>query len=309
MYDLIIVGAGPAGITAAIYALRAGLDILVLEKEFYGGKMNYTNNISNYPGFIDISGVELSEKMFENAKSLNVKFEYAEIVDSKLDGDVKILISSSGKEYESCAVIIATGLKTRNLQCKGEEKLKGKGVSYCATCDGFFFKDKRVAVVGGGNTAIEDAVYLAGICQKVFMIVRKNFLRGNQILEENLKHNDKIQIIFNSIIKEILGENKVEKILIESNGEFSYLDVNAVFVAIGQEPISGAFSEIDSNKFGYFLSNEECETNLDGVFVAGDCREKSLRQIVTATSDGAISASKVIKFIKKMKKKLMISKV
>lgn len=302
MNDLIIVGGGPAGISAAVYALRAGIDTLILEREFYGGKMNYTNEISNYPGFINISGIKLAENMFNCAKNLGVNFEYADIISSNLSNDIKVLISSNGKEYLCKSLIIATGLKTRYLKCKGEEKFKGLGVSYCATCDGFFFKNKKVIVVGGGNTALEDALYLSGICKEVILVVRKKFFRGDKILSDSLKNHDNIKIMFETVIIEILGDKKVKKVILNNkNNEKKEILIDAVFIAIGQEPANNAFSEISSNNLGYFSSDESCITNIEGVYVAGDCREKNLRQIVTAVSDGAVAATESVKFIKNYK--------
>ena len=306
LHDIIIVGAGPAGISASIYALRAGLDVLVVEREFYGGKMNYTDQIANYPGFVKIPGNKLSENMFKCAENLGVNIEYSDVVSSNLSDIIKKITTSNGTEYQSLSVIIATGLKNRELQCKGEKKLTGKGVSYCAFCDGFLFKNKNVVVVGGGNSALEDAIYLSGICNKVTILVRKNVLRADQILQEHVKNIDKIEIMFETQISEIVGSDKVEKVILNSNGNTSDFSTDAVFVAIGQEPSNVAFDEISSNKFGYFISDENCSTNLDGVYVAGDCRKKDLRQIVTAVSDGAIAATQAIKYVKKVKNKISV---
>ena len=301
MHDLIIVGGGPAGISAAIYALRAGIDTLILERDFYGGKMNYTSEIANYPGFVNIKGVKLAENMFECAKNLGVNFEYSDIISSNLSDSVKMLVSSNGKEYLCKSVIIATGLKTRSLKCKGEEKFKGRGVSYCATCDGFFFKDKKVIVVGGGNTALEDTIYLSGICKEVILAVRKKYFKGEKILSDSLKNHDNIKVMFETAVDEILGDKKVEKVVLNKNNKKEEIFTDAVFIAIGQEPENSAFSEVTSNDLGYFSSDESCITNIEGVYVAGDCREKTLRQIVTAVSDGAIAATAAVKFIKNYK--------
>ncbi len=301
MHDLIIVGGGPAGISAAIYALRAGIDTLILERDFYGGKMNYTSEIANYPGFVNIKGVELAENMFECAKNLGVNFEYSDIISSNLSDSVKMLVSSNGKEYLCKSVIIATGLKTRSLKCKGEEKFKGRGVSYCATCDGFFFKDQKVIVVGGGNTALEDTIYLSGICKEVILAVRKKYFKGEKILSDSLKNHDNIKVMFETAVDEILGDKKVEKVVLNKNNKKEEIFTDAVFIAIGQEPENSAFSEVTSNDLGYFSSDESCITNIEGVYVAGDCREKTLRQIVTAVSDGAIAATAAVKFIKNYK--------
>ena len=306
VYDLIIVGAGPAGIAASIYALRAGLNVIVIEREFYGGKMNYTDHIANYPGFVNISGNELSENMFSCAKNLDVNIEYNDVINSSLSDTVKIVTTSREIDYQSLSLIVATGLKNKDLKCKGEKEFSGKGVSYCAFCDGFLFKDKNVVVVGGGNSALEDAIYLSGICRKVTLLVRKNYLRADQILQDHIKNNNKIDIMFETQIDEIAGSDKVEKVILNSNNKLFDFNTDAVFIAIGQEPASSAFSEISSNR-GYFMSNENCSTNLDGVYVAGDCREKQLRQIVTAVSDGAIAASQAIKYVKKIKREIYIT--
>ncbi|MCL2311094.1 MAG: FAD-dependent oxidoreductase [Firmicutes bacterium] len=294
MYDLAIIGAGPAGLTAAIYALRAGLDIIILERELYGGKMSITNEICNYPGFENISGTDLADNMLTNVESLNAQIEYGEVIEVNLSGKTKI-IKTSNKDYSSMSVIIANGLKTRTLMCKGESEFKGKGVSYCATCDGFFFKNKTVAVVGGGNTALEDALYLADICRKVIIMIRGKNFRGEEHLVNLVKQNEKIEILYETQIKEIRGEKLVNSIITNSNQE---LELEAVFVAIGQEPESKIFKEIKTDKLGYFYSDETCRTNIDGVYVAGDCRTKPLRQIVTATADGAVAANEAVKFLK-----------
>ncbi len=305
IYDVIIIGAGPAGLTAAIYSIRAGMKVLVIERESYGGKVNYANEVCNYPGFVSVSGEDLAKKMYDCIEALDVPFEYDEVVNSNLKNDIKSVVLSSGKEYQSLSVIIATGLKTKNLQCPGESEFLGRGVSYCATCDGFFFKDKTSIVVGGGNSALEDAIYLSEICKNVIILVRKDFMRGEKILQDKIQKTENIKIMFNSEIKEILGSNKVEKVILKSGEEIL---TDAVFVAIGQVPSNESFAEVSSNEFGYFESNEDCLSNIDGVYVAGDCRNKSLRQIVTATSDGAISANNAIKFVKKIKHKFVSTK-
>ncbi len=308
MREVIIVGAGPAGMTSAIYLARAGFHPLILEKEFYGGKMNYTNKIKNYPGFDDISGVDLSEKMFGCVKGLNVEFEYANIIDSRLSENIKVLVSSNQKEYKANCVIISTGLKTRYLKCKGEDEFKGRGVSYCATCDGFFFKNLDVCVIGNGSVAIEEAIYLSSICSKVFLIIKDKFINADDNAIQMVSENDKIEVMLNTSVKEIKGNDKVESLVVKSSDKEFELNLRGVFISLGSEPEGSAFSELKSNEFGYFESNELCETNIDGVFVAGDCRNKFLRQIVTATSDGAIAASRAVKYIKMLSKKCVMSK-
>ena len=305
MYDVIIVGAGPAGMTSAIYLARAGISTVILEREFCGGKMNYASDVGNYPGFESISGVDLSEKMFNCVKDLNVDIEYANVTSSNLSGNVKYVISSNGKEYSSKCVIIATGLRTKSLKCKGEDKFKGKGVSYCATCDGFFFKNKDVAIIGDGNIAFEEAIYLSSLCNKVYIIMKKNFASESNENFASVQNNNKIEIIFDTSVKEIKGTNKVESVVLNSKNKDIEMNIDGIFIAIGNEPESGPFPEIKSNSLGFFDSNELCNTNIDGVFVAGDCRNKFLRQIVTATSDGAISSAMAIKYLKTMSKKLI----
>lgn len=305
IYDIIIIGAGPAGLTSAIYSARAGMNAIMVERDIYGGKISYTSKVCNYPGFVSVSGEDLAKRMYDCVEALDVPIEYDEVINSHLKNDVKSVVLSSGKEYQSLSVIIATGLKTRNLKCPGESEFLGKGVSYCATCDGFFFKDRTSIVVGGGNSALEDAIYLSGICKNIIMLVRKNFLRGDKILQDRIQNTKNIKILFNSEIKEIVGSNKVEKVILKSGEEIL---TDGVFIDIGQDPSNESFSEVSSNELGYFESNEECSSNIDGVYVAGDCRSKSLRQIVTATSDGAVSANNAIKFVKSIKHKFVSMK-
>ena len=305
MYDVIIVGAGPAGMTSAIYLARAGMSTVILEREFCGGKMNYASDVRNYPGFESISGIDLSEKMSNCVKDLNVDIEYANIISSNLSGSIKYVTSSNGKEYSSKCVIIATGLKTKSLKCKGEEKFKGKGVSYCATCDGFFFKNKNVAVIGDGNIAFEEAIYLSSICNKVYIVMKKNFANENNENFVSIQNNSKIEVMFDTSVKEIKGTTKVESMVLTSKNEDVEMNIDGIFIAIGNEPENGPFPEVKSNSLGFFDSNELCSTNIEGVFVAGDCRDKFLRQIVTAASDGATSSAMAIKYLKTTSKKLV----
>ena len=303
MQDLVIIGAGPAGLTAAIYALRAGIEVIVCEAEMYGGQASIIDKLENYPGFDSISGIDFSTKMYQQTEKLGARFIFSKVVKVDLTDKKKILYLSNGEVLESRAVIIANGLKRRVLGCPGEKEYIGKGVSYCATCDGAFFKSKDVVIIGGGNTAIQDALYLSNICNNIKVIVRKSKLRAEKILINNLKKKTNVEIIFNTNIKEIIGKNNVvNKIRIRANIDNNTiereLETSAVFVAVGYEPDCKMFrNQVSMTKTGYFVSNESCETNILGVFVAGDCRTKSLRQISTAISDGAVSGNRAADFI------------
>ncbi|MDR1241093.1 MAG: FAD-dependent oxidoreductase [Oscillospiraceae bacterium] len=300
MFDLIVIGAGPAGLTAMVYALRARLNSILIEREACGGKMNLTNEISNYPGCGKIEGAKLSEYMLRDAERLGANIEYGEVIEANLNEKIKI-IRTEKNEFNSVSVIVSNGLKTRYLKCPGEDKLIGRGVSYCATCDGFFFKGKKTAVIGGGNTALEDALYLSNICSEVTIIVRKNYFKGEKFLIDLLKETENINVLFETEVKEIKGEKFVTSFILEKNDQENEFPIDAVFIAIGQQPESKIFSEINTDDLGYFISDESCMTNIDGVFVAGDCRTKDLRQIVTAVSDGASAAEKAFKYCKQNK--------
>lgn len=297
--DVAIIGGGPAGITAGIYAARAGLNVVICEKNIYGGQTSIIDNIENYPGISKISGVDFSNALYEQCTKFGVKFIFGEVAKVDLKNDKKVLFLSDGNDIESKSVIIANGLQRRLLGCKGEKEFSGKGVSYCATCDGAFFKGKKVAVVGGGNTALEDALYLANICDQVTMIVRKNYFRGEKYLVEAVQKTPNIEVMFESNIKEIRGTKTVESALISRLGEDDVdLNLDGVFIAIGYQPKNEIYAHdivIDEN--GYFVAGEDCSTKISGVFVAGDCRKKALRQITTAVSDGAVCGNNAAKFI------------
>jgi thioredoxin reductase (NADPH) len=300
-YPLTIIGGGPAGLSAAIYAARAGLRFLLIEREACGGKMNLAGEIANYPGYLKISGTDLSSKMFECAQNLGIETKYGEVIGSDFSGKIK-KICTAYEEFTTTAVIVACGLKNRKLGCKGETEFRGRGVSYCAICDGFCFSGKNAVVVGGGNTALEDAIYLADICKNVYVVVRGLEFRGEQCLIEKLFAKRNVKVFFKNKIKEIRGKDFVSNVLFES-GEILHID--AVFVAVGYEPETGAFGEIAMDEKGYFLANENCETNIKGVFAAGDCRKKRLRQIITAASDGAIAATGAVKILQKVQSNQM----
>ena len=292
MYDIIIIGAGPAGMTAAIYAARANKKVLILEALNYGGEILNTLKIENYPVEEEISGFDFATKLYNQVINLGVEVKLEKVISINADKEVQ----TNESTYQAKSIIIATGLKNRKLNLDLEEKLTGKGISYCATCDGAFFKGKDVAVVGGGNTALEDALYLSNICNKVYLIHRRNEFRADPITVNKVLEKDNIKVLYDSIINKINGTDYLESI--EVNNEL--LKVDGLFIAIGKIPDLDYLNNlIETNEFGYIKSNELCHTNIEGIFVAGDIREKSLRQLVTATSDGAVAATEAIKYINK----------
>lgn len=295
IYDLIIVGGGPAGLSAALQALRAGLNILIVEKESTGGTLNYTDTINNYLGSPQISGFDLSNKMMDHISELGAKVIFGEATEAHLKDKIKKIVVEVGlnfREFESKSVIIATGLTHKKLECRGSNL---SGISYCALCDGILYQGENVAVVGGANTAAESALYLSNLCDEVSLIVRRDELSCDQILKKQLKQKDNIKIFFNHEIDEIQGDKNVEQIKFKGNR--GILKVSGVFINIGQEPRTNIFEGIWTDEKGYFVSDERMQTNLDGVFVAGDCVEKELRQIVTAVSDGAVASYSAIKYL------------
>ena len=293
MYDIIIIGAGPAGMTAAIYAARANKKVLVLEALNYGGEILNTLKIENYPVEENISGFDFATKLYNQIIKLGVEVKLERVLSINELKEVK----TSKNTYTSKAIIIASGLKTRKLELPNEEELIGKGISYCATCDGAFFKDKDVAVVGGGNTALEDALYLSNICNKVYLIHRRNEFRADPITVNKVLEKDNVKVLYDSIITKINGTEYLESIEV-NNSEI--ININGLFIAIGKIPSLDYLNNIiETNESGYIKSNELCHTNIEGIFVAGDIREKQLRQLVTATSDGAVAATEAIKYINK----------
>lgn len=291
MYDIIIIGAGIAGLTSSIYGARAGKKVLVIDELNYGGQIINSNDVENYPGFSKISGFDLMTNIYNQAKSFNVEFKSEKVI--KITNDKKVITENN--EYITKSVIIATGLVNKELNISNEKELIGKGISYCATCDGNFFRGKDVAVVGGGNTAIEDAIYLSNICNKVHLIHRRDSFRADKVLIDSLKDN--VIIHYNSEVKELVGSNFLEKIILSNNEE---LNISALFIAIGKLPNNNIFKEIiNLNEEGYIVSNEECKTSKDFIFVAGDCRDKKVRQLVTAAGDGAIAAHFALEYLEK----------
>lgn len=303
MYDIIIIGAGPSGMTAGIYGAIARKKVLILEKETYGGQILKASCIKNYPGLYNISGYEFASKLYEQVKDLNVEIKFEEVI--KLENFIdKKIVTTNKNSYETKTVIIASGSKNRKLGINNEDNLIGKGISYCSTCDGMFFKDKIVAITGGGNNAIDDALYLSNICKKVYVIYRQNEFKFDSINLSNLRKKDNVEFIFNTNITDINGNEKLESIVLKENDtkNISTLNIDGLFIAIGHIPISNMCNNlINTNDLGYIISNEDCTTNIEGIFAAGDIRVKNVRQLTTACSDGTIAAINACKYIEKTK--------
>lgn len=295
MYDIIIIGCGPAGMTAAIYAARANKKVLIIEKESIGGQMASSPLIENYPGYASISGSELANNMFEQVDSLNVEFELEEVTDI-IDGNIKKVITDSN-EYKTKSIIIATGSKYRLLGLENEENLIGNGIHFCTACDGFFFKDKIVAIIGGGNSAIINAITMADISKKVYVIQNLSDLTCESALKDKLSEKSNVDVIVNSTVKEIIGEEKLKSIIISNNGENEEITLDGMFISIGLVPQSEFVKNIlKLNNYGYIESNN-CITEIPGIFVAGDCRDKAFRQVTISTSDGTIAATEAINYL------------
>ncbi len=295
MHDIVIVGAGPAGLTAAIYALRFNKSVLVIEKSTFGGQITYSPKVENYPGFKEMSGNEFADLLVEQVLSLGGEIELDTVTEIK-PGKITC---ESGNVYEAKAIIIAAGSKHRQLGLDNENELVGNGVSYCAVCDGAFCKGQDVAVIGGGNTALQEAVLLSDICKSVTVVQNLDSLTGEKKLADKLYSKDNVKIICSSTVCELVGSDKLTAVRIKStDGEISTLDVDAVFVAIGQVPENKPFENVCSlDDYGYIKADEKCLTGTNGIFVAGDCRTKAVRQITTATGDGAVAAVNACKYI------------
>lgn len=298
MYDVVIIGAGPAGLTAAIYTRRAAKKVLVLEAKVYGGQIVNTLDIENYPAEEHISGYDFATKLYNQAKNLGAEIVFEKVISIEANGKQKKVITTDNV-YEAGSVIIATGSENKKLGLPNEDQLIGKGISYCATCDGAFYKNKKVAVVGGGNTALEDALYLADVAEKVYLIHRRSEFRGEDSTVSRLKGKENIQFVLNSNVTKLNAGNKLESIEVAStDGKVRTIEIDGLFVAIGRIPESKAFANlIKLDDAGYIEADEKCHTNVDGIFVAGDSRTKDVRQLVTAASDGAIAATEAVKYI------------
>lgn len=292
IYDIGIIGGGTAGMTAAIYGQRAGKRTVIIETASYGGQIASSPRVENYPGIESISGAEFSMKLLDQAMKLGAEAATEQATGIREEDGIKV-IETSGKEYPCRTVIIATGVTHRHLGLKEEAKLTGAGVSYCATCDGAFFRGKDVAVIGGGSTALQDAEFLSGYCKKVYLVHRRDEFRGEAELAEQLKKKENVEFILDSTVKEILGESVVEGLLLQNkkSGEEIRIPVSGVFIAIGQIPKNEMFAEtVRLDEAGFILAAEDCLTSRPGIFAAGDCRTKEVRQLTTAAADGTIAA-------------------
>lgn len=294
MYDIIIVGAGPAGLTAALYALRANKKVLIFEANTYGGQIINANKMENYPGIKSISGFDYATELYNQIMDLGAQIKYETVL--RIDENKNVFTNNN--TYNSKAIILATGAKSKKLGIKNEIEYLGKGLSYCATCDGNFYKDKIVAVVGGGNTAITDAIYLSDIASKVYLIHRKDSFRADDKYITELKEKHNVELVLNTNITDIYGDSILEGIKLDNGLNIA---LNGLFIAVGQEPKNEMFSSlIDIDEKGYIISNDGVHTNVKGIYVAGDARVKNLRQVVTAVSDGAIAATTAILEMKKV---------
>lgn len=303
MTDIVIIGGSVAGITAAIYAKRAGHNVKILEEKAFGGQIASTSKIENYPGFVSIDGVELSRKLKEQADSLGIESIYASALSIEKERNAEstaFTVKTDNEDINCKSVIIANGVKRRELKINGEDKFRGRGVSWCAVCDGAFFKNKTVAVIGGGNSALADAIYMSSICKRVYLIFRRSAPTASNSYLEKLMELENVKLVPNTRVTEFIGDKLIEKIEIENvnSGEKSTLEVNGVFEAIGLIPDNKRFENVVSlNENGYILTDESCKTSTDGIFAAGDTREKKLRQIVTAAADGAIAGTSAAEFL------------
>ncbi len=298
-YDIVIVGAGTAGLSAAIYAVRAGKSVIVLEATTHGGQIVNTPEVENYPGIQKISGFEFANNLYKQAKSLGAEVIYEKVIGIEVNGEEKI-VHTTKEDYQAKAVILATGAKNRPLGLEHEKEWIGAGISYCAICDGMFYRGKDVAVAGGGNTALENAIFLTNYCRKVYIIHRRDAFRGEEKLLQTLKEKPNVEFVLNANITRLIGEDGVDGVEVEDKNthEKRVIDVMGLFVAIGQMPENSEFiNVVDLDKGGYIEAKEDCKTKTKGIFTAGDCRTKKVRQLATAASDGAIAALAACEYI------------
>ena len=301
MYDITVIGAGPAGLTAALYARRAEKSVLLIEKATFGGQITHSPRIENYPGFLAMSGNEFAEKLLEQVTAQGADIEFDEV--TKIEKtDVGFCVVTSENSFETKSVILATGSKHRTLGLNREEDFVGEGVSYCAVCDGAFYKGKTVAIIGGGNTALQEAVLLSDGCKKVYVVQNLAFLTGEGALQASVEKRENVEVILSSVVTELVGESEIRgiKIINTESGEESELTLDGIFVAIGQKPENEPFADmVKLNEYGYIAAGEDClpDAEYDGIFVAGDCRTKSVRQVTTATADGAVAALAACRYV------------
>ena len=300
MYDIIIIGGGPAGLCAAIYARRANKSVLILEKNAFGGQITFSPKVENYPGFESVSGSELADKLVSHVLAQGADVEVENVTAIRTEGNVKIVETEDGNLYEARAVIVANGARHRHLGLENEERFIGDGISFCAVCDGAFYKNKTVALIGGGNSALQEAILLCESCKKVYVIQNLDFLTGEMRLQEILSKRNNVEIITGTVVKEIADTPEFSAITVErtADGTQTTLALDGLFVAIGLVPENDAFESVaDLDANGYFAASEDCTTKTEGIFVAGDCRQKSVRQVATATADGAIAAIAACRYI------------
>lgn len=304
MYDIIIVGGGTAGLSAAIYGVRAGRRVLILEAKNYGGQIINSPEVENYPGIRKISGMEFAKGLYEQATGLGAEFQQGQVIRVEERENCQAVVVSGTdmeeKEYEAKAVILATGARNRPLGVAREQELTGAGVSYCATCDGMFFRGRQVAVAGGGSTALEDAAFLSNYCEKVYLIHRRDQFRGEERLVDNLRQKDNVEFVLNTVVTALLGKDMLEGVRIQDveTKEEKELSVSGLFVAVGQMPDNEDFAGLVSlDDKGYIQAAEDCRTETPGIFVAGDCRTKEVRQLATAAADGAVAALAACEYI------------
>lgn len=303
IYDIIIAGAGPAGLTAAVYARRAGKSVLLIEKEAFGGQITLSPHVENYPFTRTMSGNELVEVLVEQVMNLGADVEVGAVVDVSENADKTVTVRTDYQEFTGRTLIIATGLKHRLPGAEGEQKFIGSGISFCAVCDGAFFKDKAVAVIGGGNTAVQDAIYLSKICSKVYLIHRRSEFRAEKHVADGLAACANIEPVLNSTVARFIGEGKLSGIVVKNRetGEERELSVSGAFIAVGFAPNNGVFAElVKLDESGFIRSGEDCKTSRPEIFAAGDCRTKSVRQLVTAGADGGVAAIAACEYIDSM---------
>ncbi len=298
IYDMIVIGGGPAGLTAALYARRAGKTVLVIEKATFGGQITYSPCVENIPGFVSLSGNAFAEKLIEQVMEQGADVECMEALRIE-DGDVKTVITDDG-EFAAKTVIVATGAKHRLLGLPHEEELVGEGISFCAVCDGAFYEGKDVAVIGGGNSALQEALLLADLCKTVYVVQNLPFFTGEQALVDRLNTRDNVKVMFSTLVEAVKGDSVLEGIVLKNSNtaETHELSVDGMFVAIGLQPQNEAFADVITlDERGYVAAGENCLTNANGIFVAGDCRAKSIRQVTTAAADGAVAALAACEYI------------
>lgn len=302
MIDIVIIGAGCAGMTAAIYAARAGKKVLIIESQGIGGQIATSPRVENYPGIMSVSGIEFSDSLYSQVESLGVDLELCEVKEIISKADRQFTVLTDDGDFDCKSVIIAVGSKHRRLGIEREEELSGHGVSYCAVCDGAFYKDKPVAVVGGGNSALQSAEYLSSLCSSVTLIHRRDEFRAEKSLSERICNNKKIKLELNSVVKELVGQDELKSIKIDTpNGE-EQLEIAGLFVSTGQEPQNQPFKDlIKMDDDFYILASEDTKTNVDGIYAAGDCRRKRVRQLTTAAADGTVSAIQACSYVDSLK--------